>query len=284
MEGHTVLQQVLDALFESKELNSWSISNNNNHGCVCTLRFKDSNKDSNTKQTPMANARISYRKKSLSQQERDRARIQKYTRPNTRSQVKRDDFGIETPRDGDEELSDIGHITPESVSCVSEASPPLARASDPWLGGPLFQATATGDTHLPDSVKNTQVLSPLAKPFSFPSVTCTDTAEMHIKSLPEVHVNLPSVMESNVDEGSEITTSMSGMHGGHKLPPPLKPVTPTNAKPVTPTNAQCLQVDNVADEMAEIMTMGARELCDGIDNISGRMLKYLEMFRKQRDS
>ena len=83
MEGHIVLKKLLDDLCDTKELKSWTVHQNNN-STVCTLRFHeaaailDLSDNSNSQQKTIA-----YKRKSTSQINRDKSRLDKFRRQNS---------------------------------------------------------------------------------------------------------------------------------------------------------------------------------------------------------
>ena len=111
MEEHTTLKLMMDTLCGTLNLNSWSISKNKSGITICTIRFKDT-EDCDTIPNSMTTP-ISYKRKSLSQQLRDRSRMERFNRPYTRSQVNEN---IESFRDNDnDDSSDTGPISPDTV-------------------------------------------------------------------------------------------------------------------------------------------------------------------------
>ena len=117
METHMILQQMMDTLFRSMDLNSWTIHENKSGIVVCSLRFKKAC-DHVTKQKEVRTP-VHFKRKSTSQLQRDRNRMQNFSRPLTRSQVGQED-DIETFRESRniEHFSDTGPISPEAVSSV----------------------------------------------------------------------------------------------------------------------------------------------------------------------
>ena len=113
MEGYTTLHQLLESLCAAKHLKSWTV-HDNSVGTVCTLRFCDSDGASNKEDTT-----ATFRRKSQKQLNRDKERMERFKRPNTRSR------NLETKRDCDSDssfvFSDTG-LSTESVCLDTHAT------------------------------------------------------------------------------------------------------------------------------------------------------------------
>ena len=149
MEEYKVLKQMLDTLFGSLDLNSWSIFENKNGITTCTLRFKTT-KDSDTK-PKCESSPVRFKRKSASQQQRDRKRMDTFIRPFTRSQVKPADENVEIIRDDQDHgaISDTIPISPESVSHSTPSTPERLNVCSPPLRvqssvSPPISDTSTG--------------------------------------------------------------------------------------------------------------------------------------------
>lgn len=77
MENHRILKQAMDILFETMNLNSWTV-HEGSKGTVCTLRFCSLDGDTDVKSVPKSTG---YKRKSQSQMDRDRQRFNRITRP-----------------------------------------------------------------------------------------------------------------------------------------------------------------------------------------------------------
>ena len=96
-----MLQHMVDTLFKSMELNSWTIHDPQFGITTCTLRFKkggDHATGQDTNQTSGATS-VHFKRKSASRLQRDRNRIQNFSRPFTRSPTSMDTENIETVRE-----------------------------------------------------------------------------------------------------------------------------------------------------------------------------------------
>ena len=116
-----MLRHTLDALFETMDVNSWTLHENKTSS-VIILRFRDVDGDTKTNQRTS-----SFRKKSQKQLDRDRQRCQRLNRPITRSRSHLDSgaIEIENPRQNDESnLDSFSNLDISHVSTVSENSPP----------------------------------------------------------------------------------------------------------------------------------------------------------------
>ena len=113
MEGFKVLKDMMDTLFSQMDLYSWSIHKNKSGITVCSLRFKDI-QDSGDMQNSNS---VAFKRKSKSQQLRDKQRLENFNRPYTRSQAIPVVEDTETFRDcgGSDSLSETGPVTPECV-------------------------------------------------------------------------------------------------------------------------------------------------------------------------
>ena len=106
MDGYIVLKQLLDTLCNNKDLKSYTIHENSGL-TVCTIRFGDSSTASNS-----APERVTFRRKSRYQTQRDKARHDRYIRPLTRSQTASQGQSIENVRSEDSFLSVPGPMSP----------------------------------------------------------------------------------------------------------------------------------------------------------------------------
>ena len=139
MEEHKVLKGMMDLLFGSMNLNSWTISENKSGYTVCVLRFKDCDNKSEIASTP-----VHYKRKSTSQQQRDKCRIQNFNRIRTRSQVQSQEH-LETNRDigACEYDSETGPITPDCVSSVDPHTPPHLIVDSPHVNSAQSSVSLT---------------------------------------------------------------------------------------------------------------------------------------------
>ena len=178
MAGYKMLRHTLDTLFETMDVNSWTLHENKNSS-VITVRF--CNMDGETKMNPKTTA---FRKKSQKQLDRDRQRCQRLNRPNTlsRTNLDGDNEEIENPRhvdDLDLELHsnlDISIVSAESVPPESpfqpsdSPSPPLlspvqsnladSHVDEPLLVQPDETVPADMDCNTP-AVAGAEAVTPL---------------------------------------------------------------------------------------------------------------------------
>ena len=115
MEAHKMLSQMMDILFGSMDLMSWSISEQKSGITVCSLRFQDTGAHPTQKQILSP---ISFKRKSESQRQRDKKRFEKFQRPFTRSQrVDTADEDVETFRGYTDNMnnSETGPVSPDHV-------------------------------------------------------------------------------------------------------------------------------------------------------------------------
>ena len=123
---------MMDTLFGTLNVNSWSIYKNKSGTTICTIRFKDT-EDCDTIQNYVTTP-ISYKRKSVSQQLRDRSRMERFIRPYTRSQSKPVDDNIERFRDdNNDDSSDTGPISPDIVPppCLDTSATLLSLVDSP---------------------------------------------------------------------------------------------------------------------------------------------------------
>ena len=117
MEKYQTVKLLLDALFGTKDLTSWTL-HENGRGSICTLRFGDTiSCDSDTPMT--ANT---FKRKSKSQIDRDRKRMNNFNhnlRPNTRSATHAEDA-----RSGDSDSISHSATGFDYVSAVDSDSDP----------------------------------------------------------------------------------------------------------------------------------------------------------------
>ena len=168
MEEHKLLKQMMDTLFGTLELNTWSIYQNKFGHTVCSLRFKDNDMRDCVN---MQNVPISFKRKSASQQLRDKRRMEQFTsrRPHTRSQGGVvEEVEINRDNTDDNTDSDTDPITPVTVlSCFDQSASPQ----------PL---------HLPDSPENrSSETSDL--------VSQEQPRLLHTEIMPETEISLPSL-------------------------------------------------------------------------------------------
>ena len=71
MENYTTLKQLLETLFDQKDLKSWTV-HDNTLGTICTLRFADVSTASATRATPVSKT---FKQKSKYQVQRDKERL-----------------------------------------------------------------------------------------------------------------------------------------------------------------------------------------------------------------
>ena len=116
---HRTLKYLLDTLFSTLQLKSWSIYENNLRTTVCNLRFSESAEDRGTNKTAAKN--ISYKKKSQAQIKRDRRRSELFHRPKTRSQTNEDNSTLEIEN---ERLPDISTDSLSYTTLVHEVELP----------------------------------------------------------------------------------------------------------------------------------------------------------------
>lgn len=88
MEGYRTLKQLVDTLFGTLELKSWSIYENSS-GTICNIRFCDSKQGRESNQETDDNKLventnvISFKKKSHAQIRRDKKQMSNFIRPQT---------------------------------------------------------------------------------------------------------------------------------------------------------------------------------------------------------
>ena len=113
MEDYSTLKQLLESLFDEKDLKSWTV-HDNQAGTVCTLRFV--NVSNATRETLPAPKTATFKQKSKYQVKRDRERLESFNnRANTRSQSIEP---IENVRHGDDVTVLISepNLSPVSVT------------------------------------------------------------------------------------------------------------------------------------------------------------------------
>ena len=92
MDKHKIVKQLLDTLFEEKNVRLWTV-HDNGYGTIFTLRF--ANMENSATINPPEKNTITYKPKSPYQVRRDRERLENHRqRVNTRSTRSRS--GIET--------------------------------------------------------------------------------------------------------------------------------------------------------------------------------------------
>ena len=84
MEGYKTFHQLLEALYATKQLKSWKV-HNKFAGCTCILRFSDID---GTSTSDNQDTTATFRRKTHKQLTRDKERMDKFKRPNTRSKTK----------------------------------------------------------------------------------------------------------------------------------------------------------------------------------------------------
>ena len=139
MDNHRTLKHLMDTLFGTLELKTWTIYENSS-ATVCTLRFCTTGQggDTNGLETP---SKIAYKKKSHAQMKRDQQRARNFKRPNTRSQTNMNINNDETEiaRNGESIFSN----TPPSIE-VERLSPLNPEASPFHLSGESPRAASVG--------------------------------------------------------------------------------------------------------------------------------------------
>ena len=108
MDKHKLLKDLLETLFDSLDMSSWNIYETKTNTTVCSIRFiaKAEGGDTSDK---IKNSQIAFKRKSPSQLQRDRRRVERY---NTRSKAQTGIEGMETLRDQDS----------DTTSCISHCS------------------------------------------------------------------------------------------------------------------------------------------------------------------
>ena len=201
MDGHHTLKKLVDTLFGTLDLKSWTIFENSSGTTTCTLRFCDNKQTSDTNALETANP-ISYKRKSQGQIKRDRQRMDTFKKPNTRSQFKNADTHseIENVRQSDrraESLSDTALQSPEMVSHLNpDASP--------------FQFTSDSQ-----------------RAYSMGSGSVTDM-DIHAETVSGDLVSMPSVLSSEEDTDDDSNHNDNDNPGDNglitALPPVPKPI------------------------------------------------------------
>ena len=136
MEDYSTLKQLLESLFDEKDLKSWTV-HNNQVGTVFTLRFV--NMSIATRENPPAPKTATFKQKSQYQMKRDRERLETFNnRAKTRSQA---NTPIENARHGDNSDNDTAlpseyNLSPVSVTSFgsnwsSLADPPHSNVESP---------------------------------------------------------------------------------------------------------------------------------------------------------
>ena len=149
MDTNDTLKQLLDTLFRNKTLKSYTIHDGNNM-TKCVLRFGDCDTNQDT-----AAERVTFKRKSKSQLQRDRLRHDRFNLPRTRSQVGRQsESEIENVRFDDDDDSDnlVGatglRLSPEFVQrsdhSVNSPDPILCMNDSPNLRGRTVNAGSGG--------------------------------------------------------------------------------------------------------------------------------------------
>ena len=210
MERYDILKQVLDMLFQNKDLKSYTIHDNTGM-TVCTLRFGDS--DTNRDAAP---ERRTFKKKSKYQMERDRLRQERYTRPRTRSQVpvhQQPESDAENARSDDSyRLLGATGLSPEYVQVPSVhdiyspviTSPCMAESSS-QLSYEQHAAPSPAETSLSTGESRAHASSPVEAPcddlfravVELPGVL--DTVDSIISDA-ETDESIPSQLEPDAEE------------------------------------------------------------------------------------
>ena len=138
MDGNKTLKMLLDNLFDTLGLKSWTLHENNS-GTTVTLRFPAARESTDSDISPST---TTYKRKSRYQTNRDRTRLESFNvRCKTRSQAKLEENAPETERRGDDpsesfnppDLSPIRGLSVASVDSVSSdlLESPIADGS--WI-------------------------------------------------------------------------------------------------------------------------------------------------------
>ena len=114
MEGYKTLKQLMDTLFDTMDLTSYTI-HEGKLGTTCTLRFRENGGDTKVDTQTKSGT---FKKKNLSQIKRDKERLERYNRPQTRSQG--DLNSVEVARHND---SGDSHVTFSDTDLSSTAEP-----------------------------------------------------------------------------------------------------------------------------------------------------------------
>ena len=172
MDGHKTLKHLMDTLFATMDLKSWTIYENSN-GTVCNLRFCETSPERDTNGQNSGNT-VSFKRKSQGQIKRDQQRLQNFRRPTTRSQINVDNSNqdIENERQGETVMNSLGSPVPSlEVELPSALNPD---ASPFRVSGESPRTLSVGSA-------------------------TNDMAGVSIETVPAEHITMPSFGSSSED-------------------------------------------------------------------------------------
>lgn len=144
MEDNHILKALLETLFSSKELKSWTCHDNQN-GSTVTLRFVDLSAATRGSQSEPKTT--TYRQKSRKQIARDKERLENFnTRVKTRSQTE-----IEVRRQGDESAEQLEESNLSPASSVFSIPSQSSVLDIPGISPALNQASGYSRSISPQS-------------------------------------------------------------------------------------------------------------------------------------